>query len=62
MPILQESETIGLGLWQAQGAPHSGLSTLSPAGPLGFTGSAGGRWGCLGPKILPKPWHSLHPR
>lgn len=33
---------------------------LSSGGPLGFTGSAGGRWGYLGPRILPKLLHSPH--
>lgn len=33
---------------------------LSPAGPLGLRGSAGGKWGYLGPRILPKVLHSPH--
>jgi hypothetical protein len=28
--------------------------------PLGLTASAGGRWGCLGPRVFPKPLHSPH--
>ena len=33
--------------------------SLSSAGPLGLTESAGGRWGSLGPRILPKLLCSL---